>query len=250
MSIAEILRESLKPLVPVVPLGQNEENVYNNATSVDRHVGTSEKNGLVPVVPDLVPRPFSDSRSNFGTSGTSVKLSSGPEAMNREELVLAPQSENMAQLDQRDQPKMPFPETDVQTSGPSQLQGNEDPISMGERIGIKYASETPEDLGEPVIRHPADGTPLAYVNDEPHVKVFAWVLLNLRFALSDQLDIGKLARKCRLSIGEARKGLNRLVEDGDLKVERNRGREYYWLAPPRYEGKAWEPPSEKEIQLR
>ena len=41
--------------------------------------------------------------------------------------------------------------------------------------------------------------------------------------------------KCRpvviLSFSDARKGLARLVQDGDLKVERDRGKEYYWLTP-------------------
>jgi hypothetical protein len=231
MSIAEKLRESLKTLVPVVPLGQNEENNKNKATYVNSVLGPVGKNRLVPLVPSLVPDSLPDTMDR---GGISRKLSSDPEPINHEELDSTRQSERLAHWDQGDQTKMPFPETDIQTSGPSQRQFDEDPVSMGERIGIKYGSETPDTLGDPVIRHPANGAPLAYVNDEPHVKVFAWALLNLRFAPWEKLDIWKLATDCGLSTGEARSGLNRLIQDGDVKVERDRGREYYWLAPPKY----------------
>lgn len=206
MSIAEILRESLKPLVPVVQLVQSKENIGNKATSYMEHIWTSEKNGLVPVVHDVVQLPLSDTQNSAGSSGTNEPSSSGPGLEDRQKLALKPQSENTAQLNQRDQSKM----------------------------------LSPEDLGEPVILHPADGTPLAFKNAESHIKVFAWALLNLRFAPWEQLAIGKLAMECGLSIGEARKGLNILIQDGDLKVERNRSREYYWLAPLSY-------PEPKEI---
>lgn len=229
MSIAEKLRESLKTLVPVVPLGQNEENIDNKVAYVFYHLGPVEKNGLVPLVPNVVPTDLSPLLNNLGPPGTRGNSSVGPESEVPGNLVLAPSSGDLAQWDHWDQTKMTFP-TDIQT----QLMTGEDPVSLDERIGMKFGHETPGDLGVPVIRHPVDGTPLAFENDEPHVKVFAWALLNLRFARWEQLDIGKLATDCGLSIGMTRKGLSKLLEDGDLRMERDRGREYYWLAAPKY----------------
>jgi hypothetical protein len=234
MSVAEKLRETLILLVPVVPLGQNEENIVINETYDIGPAGTSEKNRLVPLVPKLVPTDLPTPLNNVGPTGTSKNLSSGPESTILEKRIVEPPSEDLAHWDQRDQTKMEFPKTNDKSLGAGQLQVDEDPVSLGVRIGIKYANDTPEDLGEPVIRHPVDGTPLAYVNHEAHVKVFAWALLNLRFALWEPINIGKLAMECRISVKEARFGLDQLVQEGDLKVERNRGREYYWLAPPRY----------------
>lgn len=230
MSIAEKLRESLKTLVPVVPLGQREENFDNKATSVFDQLGPVEKNGLVPLVPNLVPTDLSPPLNNLRSPGTRGDSGSGSKSEILGKLVVAPPSGDLADCAQWDQTKMPFPETDIQT----QLMAGEDPVSLGERIGMKFGNETPGDLGVQVICHPVDGTPLAFENDEPYVKVFAWALLNLRFARWEQLDIGKLATDCGLSIGTTRKGLNKLLEDGDLKMERDRGQEYYWLAAPRY----------------
>ena len=234
MSVAEKLRETLILLVPVVPLGQNEENIVINETYDIGPAGTSEKNRLVPLVPKLVPTDLPTPLNNVGPTGTSKNLSSGPESTILEKRIVEPPSEDLAHWDQRDQTKMEFPKTNDKSLGAGQLQVDEDPVSLGERIGIKYGNETPDVLGEPVIRHPANGAPLAYANDEPHVKVFDWALLNLRFAPWEKLDIWKLATDCGLSTGEARNGLNRLIQDGDVNVERNRGREYYWLAPPKY----------------
>lgn len=91
--------------------------------------------------------------------------------------------------------------------------------------------------GAVVLRHPTGGMPIAYENDPPHIRVFAWALINLLFVPWEVTDLGKIARDCALSFSDARKGLARLVQDGDLKVERDRRKEYYWLAPLRYSNK-------------
>lgn len=101
-------------------------------------------------------------------------------------------------------------------------------------IEAGYADPAKTIMDENAIRLPIiqkDGIPLAWSNDPPHIRVFAWSLTNLRFALWEPTDLERIARDCALSFSDARKGLARLVQDGDLKVERDRGKEYYWLTP-------------------
>ena len=80
----------------------------------------------------------------------------------------------------------------------------------------------------------SDGRTLATTDDPPEVRLYAWVLLNLRFGptFSHPTNLSKVALECRLSLEETRKAFSRLIRDGDLKVQKDhRGREIYWLAP-------------------
>ena len=80
----------------------------------------------------------------------------------------------------------------------------------------------------------ATGATLA---DPPHIRTYAWSLLNLKFGpiLSSPTDLSKVAEECRLSIGETREAVRKLLHAGDLLVERGRGgRDVYYLAPLRY----------------
>ena len=88
-------------------------------------------------------------------------------------------------------------------------------------------------LGVVVLRN-HDGTPLVNENDPPHIRIFGWALINLLFVPWEPTDLGKIAKDCALSIPEGRKGLAKLIQGGDLMVERDRGKEYYWLAPIRF----------------
>lgn len=92
----------------------------------------------------------------------------------------------------------------------------------------------PIPIGELVIED--RGVPLAWTNDPPFVRVYAWALVNLRFGPSlAPPDIQKLATDCRIDVVEARQALEQLVEDGDLIVgSERRGRGTYWLAPLRW----------------
>lgn len=76
----------------------------------------------------------------------------------------------------------------------------------------------------------------ATLNDPPHIRTYAWCLANLRFGtiFSSPTDFSKTAKECHLSLREVREAFGRLLKDGDLKVERTRGRDIYFLAPFRW----------------
>jgi hypothetical protein len=79
------------------------------------------------------------------------------------------------------------------------------------------------------------GVPLAWANDPPLIRVYAWCLVHLGFAPFLPLDISKLVSDCKIESHEAKQALAQLVREGDLKVERvSRGRELYFLAPIRW----------------
>ena len=92
----------------------------------------------------------------------------------------------------------------------------------------------PIPIGELVIED--RGVPLAWTNNPPFVRVYAWALVNLRFGPSiAPLNIQKLATDCRIDVVEARQALEQLVQNGDLIVECDRrGRGRYWPAPIRW----------------
>ncbi|MHB1756818.1 MAG: hypothetical protein ACYCT9_04810 [Leptospirillum sp.] len=75
----------------------------------------------------------------------------------------------------------------------------------------------------------------ATLADPPHIRVYAWCLVNLRFGpmLSSPTDLCKAAEECRLSIEETREAIGKLLREGDLQVERDRRArtEIYFLAP-------------------
>ena len=75
----------------------------------------------------------------------------------------------------------------------------------------------------------------ATLADSPHIRVYAWSLVNLRFGLifSPPTDLPKAAEECQLSIGEARDAFRKLLHDGDLLVEQDRRTrtDIFYLAP-------------------
>ena len=75
----------------------------------------------------------------------------------------------------------------------------------------------------------------ATLKDLPHIRVYAWSLLNLRFGpiLSSPTDLSKAAEECQLSIEETREAVGKLLRNGDLQVERDRRTrtDIYFLAP-------------------
>ena len=74
------------------------------------------------------------------------------------------------------------------------------------------------------------------LDDPPLIRIYAWCLLNLRFGptLSTPTDFPRAAEECCLSVEETREAFRKLVCDGDLRFERDRGRECYWLSPIRW----------------
>lgn len=83
-----------------------------------------------------------------------------------------------------------------------------------ERIGLRF--DGPEAAGEPTLRHPVDGQPLAFKEDAPHVRVFAWCLLNLRIGFPMEIDIPTVASACGLSHAETSEAINLLILENDL----------------------------------
>ena len=80
----------------------------------------------------------------------------------------------------------------------------------------------------------SNGKPtFATTADPPHIRVYAWCLVYLRFGplLSSPPDLSRAAKECRLSLPEVRESFDRLLQEGDLKVERTRQGEIYFLAP-------------------
>ena len=65
--------------------------------------------------------------------------------------------------------------------------------------------------------------------DSPHIRVFAWTLLNLRVGRALPVDISRTAKDCHLSPREVREALSRLTEEGDLVRTRERWRELFRL---------------------
>ncbi len=115
------------------------------------------------------------------------------------------------------------------TPTPEPPSGEIEPIdadTLIERIGIKY--DTPA-LGKAVLTHPRDGSPLAFEGDPPHVRLFAWSLLNIPPGRAAPIDPAKAAKDCQLRLVEVRDSLARLVKDGDLIRTAERGREVYRL---------------------
>ncbi len=102
-----------------------------------------------------------------------------------------------------------------------------DPVSIGERVGIRFENESPANLGKPVYWY--KGVPLACENDPPHIRLYAWVTCHLFPGRPLSIDIEPTARLLELSPREVREALQRLTKDGDLVMTREKGRELYRL---------------------
>ena len=116
-----------------------------------------------------------------------------------------------------------------------------DPVSLSERIGIKYASEIPDTLNARAD-HPEDmqkalGRPilaykdqvLAWEMDPNHIKVFAWAVVNLFPGKFLPVNPSEIARVLKLTPETVRESLFRLIKDGDLGRTVERGREMFRL---------------------
>ena len=97
----------------------------------------------------------------------------------------------------------------ITQSSDTELITESDPVSLAERIAIRYESETPSILGKPVIVD--RGVVLACEGDHPHVKVYAWALLHLNTGEARPLDISKAVKDCRLTAREVREAISKLV---------------------------------------
>ena len=94
-----------------------------------------------------------------------------------------------------------------------------------ERVAI--LAEDAEPRGERLY---SNGIDLGvHAGDPPHIRVFAWALLNFRVGRDLPVDVSRIAKDCHLTPREVRTALSRLVKDGDLSVTRERGRELYKL---------------------
>ena len=83
----------------------------------------------------------------------------------------------------------------------------------------------------------SNGKPTGATTDDlPHIRAYAWSLANLKFGpiLSLPTDFPKVARECRLSLREVRESFGKLLKEGDLKVEKTRRGDIWYLAPLRW----------------
>ena len=103
-----------------------------------------------------------------------------------------------------------------------------DPITLAERVGIRFEAETPESLGNPVFQY--RGHILAWENDTPETKVYAWGLVNLFPGRPLSVDAEPVGRLLGLSPRAVRETLARLTKDGDLVRTWERGRELFRLS--------------------
>ncbi|EQD24412.1 MAG: hypothetical protein D084_Lepto4C00444G0001 [Leptospirillum sp. Group IV 'UBA BS'] len=107
-----------------------------------------------------------------------------------------------------------------------------DPVSLAERIGIRFESEipTPEGtggLGKPVFTY--RGHVLAWEADPPHVKFYAWCTVNLFPGRPLSIDTEPVGRLLGLTPAQVREAIIRLVREGDLVRTRERGGELFRL---------------------
>ena len=104
-----------------------------------------------------------------------------------------------------------------------------EPVILAERIGMRFEAEIPDEkgLGSPVFTY--RGHILAWEADPPHIRLYAWCLVNLFPGRPLTVDIDSTARLLSLSPREVREALARLVKDGDLVRTWEGRREWYRL---------------------
>lgn len=122
-------------------------------------------------------------------------------------------------------PEVPFSPEPEETALP-------DPVSLSERIGIRFEAEIPipeeaEGLGKPVFTY--RGEVLAWEADPPPIRVFAWATVNLFPGRPLAVDIDSTARLLEITPREVKDALARLVKEGDLARTVEKGRELYRL---------------------
>ena len=100
-----------------------------------------------------------------------------------------------------------------------------DPVLLAERIGLKFGNETPEVLGSPLIVY--QDFPLSWTNDPPHIPLYSWCMVHLHSGQALPLDEREAANDCALTVQEIRRGIARLIKDGDLVMEKIRWKETF-----------------------
>lgn len=70
------------------------------------------------------------------------------------------------------------------------------------------------EVSEPVIT--AFGQVLERTDDPPHIRVYAWSLVNLHPGKHLPIDINRLAHAAKITKNEARSAIERLCREGDL----------------------------------
>lgn len=113
----------------------------------------------------------------------------------------------------------PNPENGQETANP-------DPVSIAERIGIRFEQEIPipegtGGLGKPVFTY--RGQVLSWEADPPHIRLYAWATVHLFPGRPLPVDIDSTARLLELSPREVRDSLARLVREEDLERTMQRG---------------------------
>lgn len=92
------------------------------------------------------------------------------------------------------------------------------------------------DLEDP--RLSSNGKPTGATTVDPlHIQVYAWCLANLGFGpdlAGRPTDLSRAGKECRLSLPEVREAFGKLLKEGDLKVERTRRGDIWYLAPVRW----------------
>jgi hypothetical protein len=107
-----------------------------------------------------------------------------------------------------------------------------DPVSLAERIGIKYEAEIPTPEGTGASESPSSPTRGMFSRGRPtppHVRFYAWCTVNLFPGRPLAIDTEPVARLLELAPREVREAISKLVMDGDLDLTRERGRELYRL---------------------
>ena len=83
-----------------------------------------------------------------------------------------------------------------------------------ERVGMRFEHEVAKDPGVPVVSQGEDV--LAWSTDPPHIRLYAWGLLNLSFGKFLPINTGKVISSLRLSAQDFKAALSTLRNSGDL----------------------------------
>ncbi len=70
---------------------------------------------------------------------------------------------------------------------------------------VDAVTSDPDYWNEPILVN--RGVPLAWANDPPLIRVYAWCLIHLGFRPSPPLNLRKLASDCKIGIHEAKQAL-------------------------------------------
>ena len=89
--------------------------------------------------------------------------------------------------------------------------------------------------GEEVILLPESGN-FFRADDEPHIKVLAWLMQNQPHGRPLPLDRERIGKDCQLSAQETREAIAMLIHEGDLELFKGRGPESFIFRIQYHEG--------------